>query len=134
MFRRRQPQVALVTLVAALGLPAAAAQAWIYTDTDPWSLNESIKTYGGPTFFHISSSGDGSAAFRWLDDTLTRTTIMYGSSCIDYSAFGSTTIGPGDDTYHTLFRGAGEGACFVLRGKTPSGSGSTTPHDGRVRR
>ena len=122
--------IATAALVCALGT-AGAAQADVTTDFYNWSLGGSFSTYGGGNQYHISQSSDGGVDYRWLDSTLTRTTIISGNTCADYYEYGRSTISPGDTSYHNLFTGL-EGLCFVVRGRTPDGS--TTPHDGRLRR
>jgi hypothetical protein len=134
MIRRRRLLAACAALAAAVLLSTpAASQAWVTTDVHNWALSETWSSYDGGTQYHISSSGDGSVAYRWLDGNLTRTTIIAGVSCSDYNIYGQSTIGGGDTSYHTLFS-SGTGLCFVLRGRTPAGSGSTIPHEGRLRR
>lgn len=130
MYRRPWRFATCVALVAACAA-SVPAQASVTTDITSWWLNESWKTYGGGTYFHISSDGDGSADFRWVT-SLTKTTVISANRCTDYSQRGSTTIGGGDTTFHQLFGGGVPAECFVLRGKTQSGV--TDPQDGRLRR
>jgi hypothetical protein len=133
MDRRTRRAFARAALCASLGLAGAlpaSAGAQVTTDLDNWNLTESTSTW--PTEFHISSSGDGWAAFRWLDSP-NKTTVISANSCADLSNFGQDSIGAGDTNYHNLFHG-GSGQCFLLRGRTASGSGSMVNHDGRVRR
>jgi hypothetical protein len=130
MSRRLRPLAVAIVAAAYLGPLTHSASAWVTTDVS-WSLNESWKTYGGGTQFHISQDGDGTAAYRWLDGDLTKTTVISGNSCGDYGLFGKSTFGGGDTSYHTLFSSLA-GQCFVLRGQTVSGT--TIVHAGRVRR
>ncbi len=135
MPRRLRPSAARAALVAACLWAAVTtnAHAFVYTDINNWGLSESTSTYDGGQQFHISFGGNDSAAYRWVDNDLTRTTVISGNTCTDYALLGKTTIGGGDTSYHTLFFGF-TGQCFVLRGRTAAGSGSTIPHDGRLRR
>lgn len=125
--------IAVAALAAAsILLSSSTARAFIYTDLR-WSLDETTSTYGDGTQFHISQEGDGSVAYRWLDSSMTKTTVVSGNSCTDYYMWGKTTIYGGDTSYHTLFNGF-NGQCFVVRGRTNPGAGSTTTHDARLRR
>ena len=102
------------------------------TDMNDWNLTESTSTYGNGTQFHISSTGNHNAYFRWLDSP-NKTTVISANYCSDWALINSNTHGVGDTTYHWLF-GASEGFCFVMRGRTASGQGSMVNHDGRVDR
>jgi len=117
------------TICVPLALPAAAA-AQVTTDLVNWNLTESTSTW--PSDFHISSSGDGWAAFRWIDSPA-KTTVISGNSCADLALYGQAVIGVGNTAYHNLFH-ANPGQCFLVRGRTSIGSGSMVNHDGRVRR
>jgi hypothetical protein len=132
--RRSRRLVAFALVAAAFCVPASAqAYTFVLTDIINFDLNDSSwSTYGGGTQFHISSTGDGSASYRWVDDPA-HTTIISGNTCADYSTLGSDTIAAHDTTYHLLFWGV-SGQCFVLRGKTATGAGSMTNYDGRLRR
>ena len=130
MTRRVRLLVAAAMACAGLGMVAQPASAWVYTEVR-WSLDTSWKTYGGGTQFHISTSGDGAAYYRWLDSDMTKTTVISGNACGDLSQYGSSTFLGGDTTYHRLF-GGNLGQCFVLRGRTAAGS--TIAHNGRLRR
>jgi hypothetical protein len=130
MSRRLRLLVAATAAFGCLGVFAQSASAWVYTDVR-WALGESTTTYGGGTQFHISTDGDGSAYYRWMDADMTKTTVISGNNCGDYSLIGNTTITGGDTSYHRLFFGF-PGLCFVLRGRTTGGT--TITHDGRVRR
>lgn len=134
MGRRSRRLVAFALVAAALCVPASAqAYTFVFTDIINFDLNDSSwSTYGGGTQFHISSAGDGSVSYRWVDDPA-HSTIISGSSCADYSAFGSASIAAHDVDYHVMFWGF-SGQCFVLRGKTAAGAGSMTNYDGRLRR
>jgi len=133
--RRSRRLVACVVLAAAIGVSAASAQAYsfVLTDIINFNLNDSSwATYGGGTQFHISSTGDGSASYRWVDDPA-HSTVISANNCGDYSSLGSTPISAHDIDYHLLFWGV-SGQCFVLRGRTAAGAGSMTNYDGRLRR
>jgi hypothetical protein len=120
----------LLAAIFSTGVRPAVARAQSTSDLVDWNLTESTSTWN--TQFHISSTGDGWAAFRWLDSP-NKPTVISGNACADLSLYGSASIGVSDTTYHNLFWGGG-GTCFVLRGRTGSGSGSMVNHDGRVRR
>jgi hypothetical protein len=130
--RTRRATVRAVLCVATLsiGVLPATAQAQVTSDLIDWTLTETTSTWG--TQFHISTSGGGWAAYRWLDSP-NKTTVISGNGCSDLSLYGIDTIGVNDTNYHNLFSGSA-GTCFVLRGRTSSGSGSMVNHDGRVRR
>jgi hypothetical protein len=130
MTRRSRLLVAALLACAVFGVLAQSAAAWVYTDVS-WSLDTSWKYYGGGTQFHISTSGDGSVSYRWLDGDMTKTTVISANSCTDFGQFGSSTFLGGDITYHQLFA-ASSGQCFLLRGRTTAGS--TITHNGRLRR
>jgi hypothetical protein len=131
--RRPAARVALLAALAATLTPAAFAVGYVTTDLTPWNLNETLQTYGGGTQFHIATGTDGLVAFRWLTSP-NKITVVSGNACSDWSLIGSsTTIGVADTGYHSLFTGFA-GQCFVLRGRTASGEGSMSNHDGRVRR
>ena len=119
----------LAAMVSAAALPASA-RAQSTSELVDWNLTETTSTWS--TQFHISSTGDGWAAFRWLDSP-NKATVISANACIDLSFFGGDTIGVNDTNYHNLFW-SGTGTCFVLRGRTTAGSGSMVNHDGRVRR
>jgi len=121
--------MALVVVLAGLAAPTAAT-AQITTDLTDWNLTESTSTWGSA--FHISSSGDGTAQYRWLDSP-SKTTVISGNACPDLALYGAQTFGAGDTSYKTLFSGHA-GLCFALRGRTAAGSGSMVNHDGRVKR
>ena len=123
--------MALAAVCAGLLVPAAAS-AQAQNDLTDWNLTETTSTWGGGTNFHISTGGDGTAQFRWLD-TPSKTTVISANACPDLALWGSATIGINDTTYKTLF-GAPAGTCFVLRGRTAIGSGSMVNHDGRIKR
>jgi hypothetical protein len=117
--------VAGVTLV----LGAASAFAWAYTDIIDFNLTERAYTYGT---YRISSSGDGSASYRWTDDP-DHTTVISANSCGDLALYGKRVIAAHDTSYHGLFGGS-PGVCFALRGRVAYGAGSMYNHDGRLRR
>lgn len=122
---------AVLALVAALLLPGQA-HAQVTTDLVDWNLTETVSSWGSPTQFHISTTGDGWAAYRWLD-TPAKTTVISANACVDLSLHGIVTIGVNSTSYYNLFSGP-PGACFVMRGRTAIGSGSMVNHDGRVKR
>jgi hypothetical protein len=128
--RRASLRAVLCAAALSLGVLPAAAHAQATSDLVDWNLTESTSTWN--TQYHISSSGDGWAAFRWLDSP-NKTTVISANGCSDLSLYGSDSIGVNDTNYHNLFSGV-PGTCFVLRGRTASGSGSMVNHDGRVRR
>ena len=130
--RTRRAIVRAVLCVATLsiGVLPATARAQVTSDLTDWNLTETTSTWG--TQYHISSGGGGWAAYRWLDSP-NKTTVISANSCADLTLYGSDSIGVNDTNYHNLFWG-GAGTCFLLRGRTASGSGSMVNHDGRVRR
>ena len=110
---------------------AATAWAWVFTDIIDFDLTETAYTYG---VYSISSSGDGSASYRWVDDP-NHTTVISGNNCSDLALLGGpATIAAHDVAYHGLFGGASAGACFALRGRVATGAGSMYDHDGNLRR
>ena len=127
--RRKLAAVVAVTGALALGAPAAAS-AWWYTDINDFNLTESVVTYG---YYSISSTGNGSANYRWLDDP-DHSTVISGNSCDDLSPYGVASIGAHNTSYHQLFSGGWNGLCFALRGRVAYGAGSMYYHDGRLQR
>lgn len=119
----------LAVACATLAVPSAAS-AQVTSDLVDWHLTETTGTW--PTQYHISSSGGGSVDYRWLD-TPAKATVISANACTNLALFGSATIPVNDTGYKGLFVGS-VGQCFVLRGRTTSGSGSMFNHDGRVRR
>ena len=119
----------LPLLAVALALVPATAHAFVITDVPDFNLTESTRTYGGYT---ISSSGDRSAYYRWLDDP-DHTTVISGNSCGDLALYGKADIPAHNTSYHRLFTG-GVGLCFLLRGRVAIGAGSMYWHDGRIKR
>lgn len=117
---------------AAAGAPPAEAYTWVYSDITNFNLTETTSTYGGGTQFHISSTGDGVASYRWVDSP-SKDTVISGNNCSDYGLFGKSSISVGDTGYHSLFS-APAGNCFVLRGRTAAGEGSMSLYDGRLQR
>jgi hypothetical protein len=128
--RRATVRAVLCVATLSLGVLPATAHAQVTSDLIDFNLTETTSTWG--TQFHISTSGDGWAAFRWLDAP-NKATVISGNSCTDLAYYGSATIGVNDTNYRNLFWG-GAGTCFLVRGRTTSGSGSMVNHDGRVRR
>jgi hypothetical protein len=131
MDRRTLRASLCAAICCAAALPATAG-AQATTDLTDWNLTETASTWGGGTQFHISSGGDGWAAYRWLDSP-NKTTVISGNSCSDLTLYGSSSIGVSDTGYHNLFWST-PGLCFVLRGRTSVGSGSMVNHDGRIKR
>ena len=123
----------LCTAACLLAAAPATAQAQVTNDLNDWNLTESTSTWGGGTQFTISVSGDGWAAYRWLDSP-NKTTVISANTCTDGALRGSAaTIGVNNTSYHNLFPGL-PGSCFILRGRTAIGSGSMVNHDGRIKR
>lgn len=129
-WRPRAAWLVLACLLAATAASQSVAAADVTTDINNWSLTTSVSSYGGGTQFHISQGGSP-VDYRWLDDDMTKTTVISGNSCSDYFLLGNSTYDGGDTSYHRLFNGFA-GQCFVLRGRTTGGT--TIPHDGRLRR
>jgi len=121
--------MALTVVLAGLLAPATAT-AQVTTDLVDWNLTETTATWGSN--FHISTTGDGTAQYRWLD-TPAKATVISGNACSDLSLYGSQSYAVNDTSYRTLFTGYA-GLCFALRGRTTAGSGSMVNHDGRVKR
>lgn len=117
-----------LTLAAIASMPAAA-HAWAFTNIVDFNLTESARTYGTYT---ISSTGDGSAYYRWADRPAD-TTVISGNGCADLALYGKADIGAGNTDYHRLFGGS-RGLCFALRGRVASGAGSMYNYDGVLRR
>ncbi|MBE2316557.1 hypothetical protein DVA67_011260 [Solirubrobacter sp. CPCC 204708] len=132
MDRRVRRGLVLALVCALFGAGAAPARAQVLTDLTDWNLTESVSAWGGGTQFHISQSGDGWAAFRWLDSPA-KTTVISGNTCMDLYYLGGGSIAAGNTSYLNLFSGS-PGACFVLRGRTAIGSGAMYNHDGRLKR
>lgn len=130
-FRRRAGS-AIVAAMAVSGVAATTALAFVTTDLNDFNLTESVSSYGGGTQFHIASGTDGSVSYRWLD-VPSKTTVISGNSCSDLANYGSTTIPSGNTSYTGLFSGWAN-LCFIVRGRTASGSGSMTFYDGRIQR
>src|SRR3954463_344201 len=130
---RRPRRAALVAACVMTLTFSATAYAYITSDMNDWNLTETTSTYGGGTQFHISAGTDGWASFRWLDSP-NKTTVISANSCASGSQLGSSAvIGVSDTGYHGLFQGS-EAQCFLMRGRTSSGSGSMVNHDGRSQR
>jgi hypothetical protein len=127
----RAVSCAFLLCVVVLTIAAAPAGAWVFTDIVDFNLTETAYTYG---VYSISSSGDGSASYRWVDDP-SHTTVISGNNCPDLALLGGpATIAAHDVSYHGLFGGASPGACFALRGRVATGAGSMNGHDGTLRR
>ena len=131
MDRRVRRGLLLAGVCVTLGA-AAPARAQVLTDLNNWNLTETVSTWNGGSNFHISTSGDGTAQFRWLD-TPSKVTVISANTCMDLYYLGGGSIPINNTSYLHLFS-ASPGACFVMRGRTSSGSGSMVNHDGRVKR
>ena len=118
---------ACLTLVGA----APAHATFVYSDLTSFNLNGSFSSYGGGTQYHISTTGDGSVSYRWLDVT-PQDNIISGNSCSDLSEFGSWYYNSGVTVYRQLFS-ASAGLCFIVRGKT-AGGGYMLGYSGRLQR
>jgi len=96
-----------------------------------WNLVDyEVRGYGNG--YTISSIGDGSAYYRWSDSP-NKITVISGNSCGDGSMYDKAEIPAYSTIYHRLFGGF-SGLCFLLRGRTASGSGGLYNHDGVLRR
>ena len=127
----RSHAIGAVVATSMLTVGAPSAHAWVYTNIVDFNLTETAYTYGT---YSISSSGDGSASYRWVDDP-DHTTVISGNNCADLALLGGpATIPAHDVSYHGLFGGASAGACFALRGRVATGAGSMYYHDGTLRR
>jgi hypothetical protein len=126
-----RPLLLFASLMLLAVTPTSAAHAWAYTDIVDFNLTETVVTYG---LYHISSSGDGSASYRWMD-VPAKTTVISGNHCGDLAPLSTPrTIPAGDTSYYGLFGGKPPEYCFLLRGRTAAGQGSMTYYDGRIRR
>lgn len=137
MQRRLRTSFARAAIAPAIALTSltftAAAWAYVTSDLVDWNLTETTSTFGGGKAFHIASGTDGLVSYRWLDSPA-KTTVISSNSCSDYALLGSTaSIPAGNTSYYNTFRGSTY-QCFVMRGRTASGSGAMVNHDGRVRR
>ena len=129
---RRLTAGTLTVLLAALctcALPVSAASAYVYTDIIDFNLTETTRTYGT---YSISGVGDNSAYYRWVDDP-DHSTVISGNSCIDLSLYGKASIPAHNTSYFKLFTGSPY-QCFALRGRTATGAGPMSNHDGRIQR
>jgi hypothetical protein len=131
MDRRVRRGLLLAFACATFGA-ATPARAQVLTDLNNWNLTETASAWNGGSQFHISTSGDGWAQFRWLD-TPSKVTVISANTCTDQYYLGGGSIPINNTSYLTLFYGS-PGACFIMRGRTSSGSGSMVNHDGRVKR
>jgi hypothetical protein len=118
----------LVAMLVA-GIAASAASAYVYTDIIDFNLTETTSTYGTYT---ISSVGDSSAYYRWVDDPA-HSTVISGNSCVDLALFGKADIPAHDTGYFRLFT-ASPYQCFALRERTATGAGAMYYYDGRIQR
>ena len=132
MDRRLRRGLLLACVCAIVAVPAGTARAQVLTDLNDWHMSESVSTWNGGSNFHISTSGDGWAQFRWLD-TPSKVTVISANTCMDMYYLGGGSIPINNTSYLNLFYG-GPGSCFVMRGRTSAGSGSMVNHDGRVKR
>jgi hypothetical protein len=134
MERRSKRTFARALVGACMLLAGTAAQAqatFVYTDIPDFNLTGSWSAYGGGTQYHISSTGDGTVSYRWIDVT-PQDNIISGNSCSDLSSFGSHYYSAGVTVYRQLFSGF-SGLCFLLLGET-AGGGSMYLYDGRLQR
>lgn len=129
--RRAVWTMAAACLLSGALAPGAQAD-FVYTDITDFNLTESTSSYGGGNQYHISSVGDGSVSYRWVDSP-SKDTVVSGNSCFDLSLFGSHYYNSGVTVYRQLFSG-GAGLCFILRGRTAVGQGSMYYYDGRLQR
>ena len=103
------------------------------TDVNDFNLTTTTSRYGGNpgTQFHVSTGG-AAIQYRWLDSP-SRSMVISANDCFDFSVLGSSSsYGAGDTGYHTLWANGPSAYCFVLQGRTQSGSMSL--YDGRVSR
>lgn len=119
---------ALALILTGLAAPAGAS-GQVPSDLVDWNLTESTSTW--PSQYH-TSSGWTLIEYRWLD-TPAKATVISANNCSSLGLYGSATIPVNDTGYKSLYS-LPSGTCFVLRGRTTSGSGSMVNHDGRVRR
>lgn len=120
---------AVVVAFCALAAIPATASAYVFTDIIDFNLTETTSTFGT---YSISSVGDNSAYYRWLDSPAHSTTIS-GNSCVDLALFGKADIPAHNTSYAKLFTGTPY-QCFALRGRTAPGGGSMLYYDGRIQR
>jgi hypothetical protein len=134
MSRRLRHAAASAALAAVCSLAIAAhADGYVTTDIANIVLGTSMGSIDGNQQYHISTGGDGSVQYRWLDTPGKATTIT-ANGCSDLSEFGRNDFDAGSTSYKTLFFGL-TSQCFRLRGKTQAGQGGmANPHDGRVKR
>lgn len=131
--KRRSATALTACMLGGLAFGVATAEAWVYSGIPDFNLTEAASAYnGGP--YSISSGGDGSAAYRWVDDP-PHSTVISGNNCGDKALLGGpASIGAHDVSYHGLFGGRGSGFCFILAGRTAAGAGSMSNYDGQLRR
>ncbi|MFL5843606.1 MAG: hypothetical protein ACJ762_02865 [Solirubrobacteraceae bacterium] len=113
------------------GAASSQAYTFVYSDIPDFNLTGSFVSYGGGTQYHVSSTGDGTASYRWVDSPA-YDTIVSGNSCADLSSYGQHYYNSGVTDYRALFAGT-SGRCFVLRGKTAGGA-VMNGYDGRLER
>ena len=113
------------------GASQAQAYTFVYSSIPDFNLTGSFSTYGGGSQYHISSTGDGNASYRWVDSPA-YDTIVSGNSCSDLSQYGQWYYNSGVTVYRVLFSGP-SGRCFVLRGKTAGGA-TMLGYDGALER
>lgn len=130
--RRTAGSLALACLLLAAAAGPAQAYTWVYTDIVDFNLSETTRSYNSGQNFHISTTGDGWASYRWVDYPDVDTVIS-GNSCSDLSLYGSHYYNAGVTVYRQLFWGPAS-TCFVLRGRTAAGQGYLYNHDGRLER
>ena len=118
-------------VLSASAVSQAQAVTYVYSDLSPFNLGGSFTSYGGGTQFHISTTGDGTVSYRWVDVT-PLDTVISGNSCSDLSSFGSHYYDAGVTDYRLLFSGS-SGLCFLVMGKT-AGGGTMVSYSGRLQR
>lgn len=119
----------LLAAAVILAFGAPRAEAFVLTDIIDFNLTESTQTYGT---YSISSTGNNSAYYRWLDDP-DHTTAISGNSCGDLALYGKADIPAHNTSYYYMFTGFPY-LCFALRGRTAPGAGNMFYHDGRLKR
>jgi hypothetical protein len=132
--RHRAAVVAVLAAVAA-AIPAAPANALVYTDINDFNLCDSYITDAG-NFNTSSDNWDHNVYYRWLDDP-NHTTVISANNVYDLSLYGKTEI-PAHNTSYRLVAWLGTtgpySSSFKLRGRMALGTGCMYNHDGRVNR
>lgn len=128
---RRGIAAALTAACVLLSIAAEANAAFSYTDIVDFDLSGSWSAYGGGTQYHISTGGDGTISYRWVDTTSVDN-IVSANVCSDGSQYGQWYYNAGVTVYRQLYSGSA-GLCFLLMGKTAGGSVMYS-RDGRLQR